>query len=243
MTYTKTNWRKQNPSIYLTMDCERRGKIKGEKKRKGLTFLTLGLLTGELAVSSKASSTKAPLVLFFLKLKLYLKLLLLLIGSPTTCSPRWSPADFFTTKEAASETSEELLSWSYEKEPCSYRLWLWSSSLFWAKKSSKYMVQPLSSKLSWSVVFSLDEEEITGLQLIEFSISEKEVCGLARQRHYIWYVFIDRADRKQWGGKRERWGLMIIYLESWYNIRGPMGGGELNFRGFDISIGCSSLYI
>jgi hypothetical protein len=28
------------------------------------------------------------------------------------------------------------------------------------------------------------------LQLIEFSISEKEVCGLARQRHYMVCIYI-----------------------------------------------------
>jgi len=87
-----TNLPKQKREKKKLIIFHTRSKNANMKKEKRI--LTLGLLTGELAVSSRASSTKAPIVFLFLKLNL-----LLLILSK----------DFFPAKEAASETREELL--------------------------------------------------------------------------------------------------------------------------------------
>ena len=124
------------------------------------------LLRGELAVSSKASSTKAVLIFF-----LFFKLDLLTFFFKGNSSGISLSANFFAAKEAASETRELEEPATADKEI--EQFWL---SFWLLKNSSKYLVQPLSSRDS--VDMSLVEGALL-MELIEaiatsFSVRSQE---------------------------------------------------------------------
>lgn len=143
----------------------------------GSFFLTLGLLTGELAVSSKESSSKTAPVFLFLKLN-FLKLAAGAIDGLV------EPRSFHAAYEAASETKEEELPlWQPEGEAL-------DSPLPEGMKSSKYMVQPLSSEEG---VGSLEDRALIMEEWVESSIKEgqKEEDG----RWKLFFVMFDRAQK------------------------------------------------